>query len=207
MENKELQELFTAARTTEANRRRQERLTAMIEAQTPTKKNRRLWPIWAASVAAGIAVLLMTMPTLFRPEHTEQHVLVAKETGRIGDSSITVLTGSPEIAPLPAPTRKTDPIKGTTPTRETISTIPTAPLPSSVLAEDETETPALLSEPMVEPQPEPIQQQPQRRVHRRTSTRMVTCDKSPRFDYHKAIADALCKEDNKPLTLHTIKIS
>lgn len=201
MENKELQELFTAARTTEANRRRQERLTAMIEAQTRTKKSRRLWPIWAASVAAGIAVLLMTMPTLFHHKNTDQPMLVAQEAGRIEDTNTTYLTGSPDIVTLPTQTRKSNP------TRETGNTSPTAPLPSSAMVDNKEESPAPLPDPIVEPQPEPIQQQPQRRVHRRTSTRMVTCDKSPRFDYRKAVADAICKEDNEPLTLHTIKLS
>lgn len=51
MEDKELQELFAAKRTSEANRRRQEALRRMMEAST-VKKSRRLWPVWFGAVAA-----------------------------------------------------------------------------------------------------------------------------------------------------------
>lgn len=68
MEDKELQELFAAKRTSEANRRRQEELRRMMEASA-AKKSRRLWPVWFG--AAAILLLLIALPTLFRqPEST-----------------------------------------------------------------------------------------------------------------------------------------
>ena len=47
MEDKELQELFAAKRTAEANRRRQEELRRLLEASA-APKTRRLWPVWAS---------------------------------------------------------------------------------------------------------------------------------------------------------------
>jgi hypothetical protein len=61
MEDKELQELFAAKRTVEANHRRQQKLTAAIGA---TRQKRTLWPIWAGAAAAAVAaVLLLAQPT------------------------------------------------------------------------------------------------------------------------------------------------
>ena len=70
MEDKELQELFAAKRTSETNRRRQEELRRMMEASA-AKKSRRLWPVWVGSAAAAVLLLLIALPTLFRqPEST-----------------------------------------------------------------------------------------------------------------------------------------
>lgn len=69
MEDKELQELFAAKRTVEANRRRQEELRRLIEATEETATTparvRRLWPVWAGAAAAAVALLLLTLPALF----------------------------------------------------------------------------------------------------------------------------------------------
>ena len=69
MEDKELQELFAAKRTTEANRRRQEELRHRLEATVAPEtapKTRRLWPVWTSAAAAALLLLLLTMPVLFR---------------------------------------------------------------------------------------------------------------------------------------------
>ncbi|MCR5445277.1 MAG: hypothetical protein K6E96_06315 [Bacteroidales bacterium] len=76
MEDKELQELFAAKRTTEANRRRQEELRHLIEAQN-ARPSRPLWPVWTGAAAAAIALLLLTLPALFGHE-TETPSLVAE---------------------------------------------------------------------------------------------------------------------------------
>ena len=74
MENKELQELFAAKRTTEANRRRQEELRRMMVVESGKRKvesSRRLWPVWFGAAAAAVVLLLIALPTLFRqPEST-----------------------------------------------------------------------------------------------------------------------------------------
>lgn len=76
MEEKELQQMFEAKRTAEANRRRQAELTRLIEAQG-APKSRRMWPVWAGAAAASVALLLVTLPLLMRSEATEP-VLVAQ---------------------------------------------------------------------------------------------------------------------------------
>ncbi len=76
MENKELKALFDAKRTVEANRRRQEELRRMMAASA-APKSRRLWPVWALSAAASIALLLITLPLLFHSE-TAEPLLVAE---------------------------------------------------------------------------------------------------------------------------------
>ena len=111
MEDKELQELFAAKRTTEANRRRQEELTRMINAKA--KRTRPLWPAWAGAVAAGIAVLLLTLPALFRTEATAP-VLVAQ-------TEVPEVTILPETTPeeVPAPSTRQKAVRKA----ETVETI------------------------------------------------------------------------------------
>ena len=74
MKDKELQELFVAKRTVEANRRRQEELRRMMEAESGKRNvesSRRLWPVWFGAAAAAVLLLLIALPTLFhRPEST-----------------------------------------------------------------------------------------------------------------------------------------
>lgn len=78
MEDKEMQELFAAKRTVEANRRRQEELRRMMEASA-TKKTRRLWPVWVGSAAAAVLLLLLATPVLFRQSETAP-IQLAKNT-------------------------------------------------------------------------------------------------------------------------------
>ena len=87
MEDKELQELFDAKRTVEANRRRQEALAKMIDhlaAQEAKPKIRRLWwPVWAGAAAAVVALLLITLPTLFSSENTLSTVVAETEVPEV----------------------------------------------------------------------------------------------------------------------------
>ena len=87
MEDKELQALFDAKRTVEANRRRQEELTAMIAGKA--RRTHPLWPVWAGAAAASVAILILALPALFRTEsaapievaHTEiPEVILPQET-------------------------------------------------------------------------------------------------------------------------------
>ena len=213
MEKNELQELFTAKRTVEANRRRQEQLTAMIGSHTP--KARPAWPIWAASVAAGIAALLMIAPSVFRHKTTEKQLIAQAQD---------ILPENIEInKENPNPTRKTSSTSPTinfSPTRKTSSTIPTSPTsPTRDSSPNRDPSPEPPTSPAVEKVQRtdttlPIQQQPsptpQKRVHRRTSTRMVSTGNAAtnvKRSYLKAVADVICQEDRNTITLHTIDLS
>ena len=87
MEDKELQKLFEAKRTVEANRRRQEALRQMIEARDK-RRSRPLWPVWTGAAAAAIALLLLTMPALFGRNESAPMLVAEVEV--------------PEVQPAPA---------------------------------------------------------------------------------------------------------
>lgn len=105
MEDKELQELFEAKRTTEANRRRQEELSAMIERKAGKRKIRPLWwTIGSAAAAMFAAVLLMRpffSPTEEMPimaQADPKTVIDAEPDMTIEDSSL--FLQSPTVAPV-----------------------------------------------------------------------------------------------------------
>lgn len=212
MENKELQELFAAKRTTEANRRRQEELRQQLEAAaapTAQAKTRRLWPVWAAGIAASIALVLLTVPGLFRREG-EQPVLVAEAGEAIENidfidtievietintkpaktfhSTATALAAAEE-APLPEPETK-----GTEADEE--PTTPTIEVPAIELADNATPEPPASNAP---------------RIHRRTSTSMVnssnieTVQPMP-SDFQNFLASAFGTETDTPFNLTTINL-
>lgn len=212
MENKELQELFAAKRTTEANRRRQEELRQQLEATaapTAQGKTRRLWPVWAAGIAASIALVLLTVPGLFHAE-SEQPALVAKageviETIDTIETIETIETINPkpaktyhstatalaaaEEAPLPEPETK-----GTEAVEE--PTIPTIEAPAIELADNATPEPPASNAP---------------RIHRRTSTSMVnssnieTVQPMP-SDFQNFLANAFGTETDTPFNLTTFNL-
>lgn len=201
MEDKELQELFAAKSTVEANRHRQEKLAEMITGQ-PTTKSRR-WPLWATSIAAGIAVLLMTMPQLFRSNSTEEPMLaqtqemavIEKPKIQMNDFSTPSMTSKTSI------TRKTS---------ETIKTSEAITPPDLPAPQAEEPMPTIEKPPATTEEPVAAPQKQQKRIHRRTSTRMVNSDNTapaPKVNYRKAIADAICKEESNTITLHTIELS
>ena len=167
MEDKELQELFDAKRTTEANRRRQEELRRLIEAEA-APKSRRLWPIWTGSIAAGLALLLLTLSALFNQEGPTPVQMAQVETalenngapgdsgtpGTPGDSGKTGTSGmSGKTKATPAITTIVFPVQEATPLVEQ-----PAPEPAIQPAEESTVQPAT----------------PAPRVMRRTST-LIAC--------------------------------
>ena len=202
MEDKELQELFAAKRTTEANRRRQEELTRMINAKA--KRTRPLWPAWAGAVAAGIAVLLLTLPALFRTEATAP-VLVAQ-------TEVPEVTILPETTPeeVPAPSTRQKAVRKA----ETVETIEEI---EALEAIDNTEPiESIESTHSIETiQPtEPVPTAP--RVHRRSSTLLactegctiITVPDSPQnhsTDIQQLRAAAF-GSSNGPLTLKTFEL-
>lgn len=212
MENKELQELFAAKRTTEANRRRQEELRQQLEAATAPAapaRSRRLWPVWAGSIAASIALVLLTMPGLFR-RAGEQPVLMA-EAGEAIEIIDTIETiGTIEtIPPKPAKTFHS--------TATALAAAEEAPLPepeakgTEAVEEPATatiEVPAIELADNATPEP-PASNAP--RIHRRTSTSMVnssnieTVQPMP-SDFQNFLASAFGTETDTPFNLTTINL-
>lgn len=208
MEDKELQELFDAKRTVEANRRRQEELRLIIAPTAHAPKSRRLWPVWVLSAAAGLALLLITLPLLFRSETAAPKLVAeAKEIPTSEDVPNTNTTTA---------TSKTRTFRITRASRTSRSTAtPEAPL---ILAEAE------------EPLPEPVlvteteEQHPEDTpvaedslptadtptIHRRTSTQMVCSNcsinnvPSPSTTLQDFLAASFGTATNTPLTLKTI---
>ena len=205
MEDKELQELFDAKRTVEANQRRQEELTRMINAKA--KRTRPLWPAWAGAVAAGIAVLLLTLPALFRTEATAP-VLVAQ-------TEVPEVTILPETTPeeVPAPITRQKAVRKA----ETVENIEEI---EAIEAIDNTEPiepiESIESTHSIETiQPtEPVPTAP--RVHRRSST-LLACTEGCTIitvpdslqkhstDIQQLLAAAF-GSSNEPLTLKTFEL-
>ena len=171
MEDKELQELFAAKRTAEANRRRQEELRRLLEASAAPEaapKTRRLWPVWASAAAAAILLFLITLPVLFRQPEAAPLLMARNET------------------PSPAPQEEIIAPKEEKPTEKQGVTkrkaiAKTVTKEAEYYAEENTPEPDTVIEPetTVAPiaQPEPIEtpiaSNDEPRIHRRTSTNMV----------------------------------
>lgn len=211
MENKELQELFAAKRTTEANRRRQAELRQQLEATaapTAQAKTRRLWPVWAAGIAASIALVLLTVPGLFHAE-SEQQALVA-EAGEAIEAidtieAIETIETIETINPKPAKTYHSTAAvlaaaeEEARPDLETETeepTIPTFEAPAIELADNATPEPPASNAP---------------RIHRRTSTSMVnssnieTVQPMP-SDFQNFLANAFGTETDTPFNLTTFNL-
>ena len=111
MEDKKLQELFAAKRTSEANRRRQEELRRMMEVESGKRKvesSRRLWPVWFGAAAAAVVLLLIALPTLFRqPESTPLLVAQADRFSPIAVEETIPEEAKPQPTPAVRHTRKT----------------------------------------------------------------------------------------------------
>ena len=204
MNDKELEQLFEAKRTVEANRRRQEELRRLIAAEA-APKSRRLWPVWAFSAAASIALVLITLPALFRTETTAPVQVAQTE---VPEATVLPAT-TPAEAPAPSPKQKTarkaESIE-TIAEPETIETIDNIePIESIVPADSiETDQPAA---------PEPVAP----RVHRRSST-LLACTEGCTIitvpdtiqpqstDLQQLLADAFGSKRNEPLTLKTFEL-
>lgn len=215
MEDKELQELFDAKRTVEANRRRQEQLAALTGANA-VSKSRRLWPLWVASAAAGIALLLMTIPSLFN-RHEPDPIIVAQapdiELTKEPENDIAeTVTHNYQIV-------QTTPNTLSNPNNQSIQNIqsnqsdlitPTSPAPDTELSNEPSESvePAMnLEQPSVESAPTaPL-------IHRRSSTRLgstnnTTIKRHERPELRQILADVLGNDDNNSqVTLKNFDIS
>ena len=158
MEDKELQELFDAKRTVEANRRRQEALRQLIEARAAEEapaKVRKLWPVWTGAAAAAVALLLLTLPALFKGEEAvptlvaeaevpevrvfeetspESQTSPARKTGKAGET-MSQARPEPEVLPEATPTL-------TEPVIEEESVIEEAPATEEVALPMETVAPS-----------------------------------------------------------------
>lgn len=218
MENKELQELFTAKRTTEANRRRQEELRQQLEATaapTAQAKTHRLWPVWAAGIAASIALVLLTMPGLFR-RAGEQPVLMA-EAGEAIEAIDTIDTIEAIETIETIETINPKPAKTFHSTATVLAAAEEAPLPEPETKETEAvdepatatiEVPAIELADNATPEP-PASNAP--RIHRRTSTSMVNSSNIETIqpmpsDFQNFLANAFGTETDTPFNLTTFNL-
>ena len=159
-----MQQLFEAKRTTEANRRRQEELAAMIGHKA--RHSRPLWPVWIGAAAASIALFIIVLPMM---------------SGRIEDSPIQMAnTVIPEVVvPQPAPVadNSPQPRKKTAPKANIAKPVPIMQEDTILPAEGTIET-TVHSIPLIEQEEEEtFEQKP--RVMRRTSTILACTDGCP----------------------------
>ena len=208
MEEKELQQMFEAKRTAEANRRRQEVLRRLIEAEAQPK-SRQMWPAWAGAAAASVALVVITLPLLMRSEATEP-VLVAQaeapavvETSEIPTPQLPTaqLPEAPSPAPKAEPARvaRHQPAATEEPAEEEEPAAEAEAAPAT--AETPTEAPAATPTPAEAPKP---------RIHRRTSTRMVSMQGARRKEGGAAsqlLAGMLGTEESEPLSLKEFELS
>ena len=214
MNDKELEQLFEAKRTSEANRRRQEELARMINAKA--QRTRPLWPAWAGAVAAGIAVLLLTLPALFRTSN-DTPMLASNTTFPQSEKPAHTIS-SPKLGEGDRPQggggvcQTTN--KHTPPTTLRVAT------PSNL----EGEPADAIEEPILIVEPEPMEtEEPKEiiniapRVHRRNSTLLACTDgctiitvpedsQTQSTDLQQLLAEAFGSKNNEPLTLKTFEL-
>ena len=214
MNDKELEQLFEAKRTSEANRRRQEELARMINAKA--QRTRPLWPAWAGAVAAGIAVLLLTLPALFRTSN-DTPMLASNTTFPQSEKPAHTIS-SPKLGEGDRPQggggvcQTTN--KHTPPTTLRVAT------PSNL----EGEPADAIEEPILIVEPEPMEpEEPEEiiniapRVHRRNSTLLACTDgcniitvpedsQTPSTDLQQLLAETFGSRNNEPLTLKTFEL-
>ena len=208
MEEKELQQMIEAKRTTEANRRRQEELRRLIEAEAQPK-SRRMWPVWAGAAAASVALLLVTLPLLMRSEATEP-VLVAQ-------AEVPAMDAPPATSDLQPPTSDLQPPTSAAPQGEPARMARTQPSAAEApVVEEEAPveaatTPATIETPIEIPTAEPAPAEaPKPRIHRRTSTRMVSVQTARHKEGGAAsqlLAGMLGAQESEPLSLKEFELS
>lgn len=200
--------MFAAKRTVEANRRRQEELRNMLSA-TAAPKSRRLWPVWALSAAACLALLLITLPVLLRSE-TAAPLLVATATelptpAETDSTSITSKSSTTSITSITSTTKKARKAQAT-------PTLLASVEPEEQPREETQEEPLLAQETL--PTPSTVQEAvPEEcpRIHRRTSTQMIcsNCNinnvPSPSTTLQDFLAATFGTEASTPFTLKTIE--
>lgn len=214
MNDKELEQLFEAKRTAEANRRRQEELTRMINAKA--KRTRPMWPAWAGAVAAGIAVVLITLPVLFNTAN-DTPMLVSNTTFPQSEKPAHTVS-SPKLGEGDRPQDGRGVCQTTS--KHTPPTTLRAATPSNL----EGEQADTIEEPIIIVEPEPIETaEPEEiiniapRVHRRSSTLLACTDgcniitvpedsQTQSTDLQQLLAEALGSRNNEPLTLKTFEL-
>ena len=214
MNDKELEQLFEAKRTSEANRRRQEELARMINAKA--KRTRPLWPAWAGAVAAGIAVLLLTLPALFRTSN-DTPMLASNTTFPQREKPAHTIS-SPKLGEGDRPQGGGGVCQTTN--RHTPPTTLRVATPSNL----EGEPADAIEEPILIVEPEPMEtEEPKEiiniapRVHRRNSTLLACTDgcniitvpensQTQSTDLQQLLAEAFGSRNNEPLTLKTFEL-
>ena len=168
MEDKELQELFAAKRTAEANRKRQERLAAMIGAKD--KHSRPLWPVWAGAVAASVALLVVALPMAKEPGEGNPVQVASIETADVPAQAPQNAQDADEasIHASVAPKKTTSPISTPMPIAQETATPQTEERPAE----------PMVAEPAVDPKEEETIA-PTPRMMRRTSTMLACTDGCP----------------------------
>lgn len=208
MEEKELQQMFEAKRTTEANRRRQEELRRLIEAEAQPK-SRRMWPAWAGAAAASVALVVITLPLLMRSEATEPVLVAQAEAPAVVETSETpppqLPTAQLPEAPSPAPKAEPARVARHQPAATEEPAVEEEPAAEAeaapTTAETPTEAPAATPTPAEAPKP---------RIHRRASTRMVSVQSARRKEGGAAsqlLAGMLGAEESEPLSLKEFELS
>ena len=160
MEDKDLQALFAAKRAVEANRRRQERLRRMLEAEgggQTSRKARPLWPVWTGAAAAAIALLLLTLPALFDNRESTPTLIAQTE---VPEASVPRAPSEPRLPKTSRPPR----------TPRNPRTLSTPSTPSAPI--EDIEDIEVIEAPAEEAIPETVAPTP--RVMRRQST-LIAC--------------------------------
>lgn len=171
MEDKELQELFDAKRTVEANRRRQAALRQLIEARasessTPAPaKVRKLWPVWTGAAAAAVALLLLTLPALFKSEEALPTLVAETEVPEVRVVEETGLSSTTSPSSLTSPARKVREAVPQAQPEEEVLPEATPSLPEPIIEEAPATEETVLPMETVAPSP---------RVMRRQST-LIAC--------------------------------
>lgn len=171
MEDKELQELFDAKRTVEANRRRQAALRQLIEARasessTPAPaKVRKLWPVWTGAAAAAVALLLLTLPALFKSEEALPTLVAETEVPEVRVVEETGLSSTTSPSSLTSPARKVREAVPQAQPEEEVLPEATPSLPEPIIEEAPATEETVLHMETVAPSP---------RVMRRQST-LIAC--------------------------------
>lgn len=209
MEDKELQELFAAKRTAEANRRRQEELRRMLQAELESApKTRRLWPVWASAAAAVLLLLLITLPVLFRQPEAAPLLMARNETP--SPTPQEEIPTTKKEKPTEKQEVKNRKVMAKTVTREAeYYAEKNTPEPDTVIATktEPTVVPIVLSKPIETP----LASNDKPRIHRRTSTSMVcsNCNINNVPSQSTALQDFLAATfgtaANTPIPLKTIE--
>ena len=218
MEDKELQELFAAKRTAEANRRRQEELRRLLEASAAPEaapKTRRLWPVWLSAAAAVLLLFLLTLPVLFRQPETAPLLTAQSETvpQMPTDTADTVRQAPTEAdtaIPVPTKMRTVGARRAVSAIAqaETIPQIPTESADTAHRVPTETSVPQIAPTPTIET---PLASNDEPRIHRRTSSNMVCSNCSitnvptPNTALQNFLVATFGAEARPPLTLKNIE--